>query len=453
MRIDYDRGTLLLTAEPDQAAALPHVRWDPRVGRHRAPASAYAEIVAALRDVRFEDRARAPAPAPPPDLVLPELRPYQQAALDAWEAAGRRGIVVLPTGAGKTRLGAAAIARVSARTLVLAPTRVLVEQWLRTLAELGLGPLGQWGDGKHELAPITVATYEGALRAAPRLGACFELLVIDEVHHFGHGARDELLEMSIAPARIGLTATMSEDERARVRLEERVGPVVARSTTAELTGRWLAELQHVVLHLRLTRDEQHAYDAEKQTFHAVVDPILQARPGASWPEIVALARQTDAGVRALAALRAARRITTHAEAKRHALATLIERHRSERTLVFTEDNASAYDVARRHLIMPITCDIGRRERERAIAALREGHLRALVSARVLNEGVDVPAAEVAIIAGGALGAREHVQRVGRVLRPAPGKIAIVYELVVVGTSERRRAARRIAALGLSEERP
>jgi superfamily II DNA or RNA helicase len=113
-----------------------------------------------------------------------------------------------------------------------------------------------------------------------------------------------------------------------------------------------------------------------------------------------------------------------------------------KVLVVTADNAAAYAIAREHWIMPITGEIGRRERERVRSAFREGKLRAMVSARVLNEGIDVPDADVAIIVGGTLGEREHVQRVGRLLRPSPGKRATVYELVTLATSEARRAAER-----------
>jgi superfamily II DNA or RNA helicase len=100
--------------------------------------------------------------------------------------------------------------------------------------------------------------------------------------------------------------------------------------------------------------------------------------------------------------------------------------------------------------MPLTCDIDRRERERALAAFRAGELNALVSAQVLNEGIDVPDAEVAIIVGGTRGAREHVQRVGRLLRPAPGKRAVIYELVVAGTHELQKASERRRALHAPE---
>jgi superfamily II DNA or RNA helicase len=134
------------------------------------------------------------------------------------------------------------------------------------------------------------------------------------------------------------------------------------------------------------------------------------------------------------------------EAKRRMLAHLLARHADNRVIVFTSDNATAYAVSREHLIMPLTCHIGRPERERALSLFREGKLRTLVSAQVLNEGLDVPDAEVGIIVAGSKGTREHVQRVGRVLRPRPGKRAIVYELVVRATGEVRQARRRRNAL-------
>ena len=129
---------------------------------------------------------------------------------------------------------------------------------------------------------------------------------------------------------------------------------------------------------------------------------------------------------------------------------MLERHRHNRVLIFTADNTAAYAIARQHLVMPITCEIGRREREQALGAFRDGSLRALVSARVLNEGVDVPDADVAIIVGGTQGEREHVQRIGRLLRPAAGKRALVYELVAHATSETRTSAERRRGLAASQ---
>ena len=100
-------------------------------------------------------------------------------------------------------------------------------------------------------------------------------------------------------------------------------------------------------------------------------------------------------------------------------------------------------MAREYLVMPLTCDIGRKERTSALERFRCGVLRALVSARVLNEGVDVPDAEVGIVVAGRLGEWEHVQRVGRILRPGEGKRALVYELVVRATAEVGQSARGV----------
>jgi superfamily II DNA or RNA helicase len=149
----------------------------------------------------------------------------------------------------------------------------------------------------------------------------------------------------------------------------------------------------------------------------------------------------------LSAWRQARKLLALTEAKRDTLRSLLQRHHHARTLVFTADNEAAYAIAREHLIMPITCDIGRKERDAVLERFRTGGLHALVSARVLNEGLDVPDADVGIIVGSSLGEREHVQRVGRLLRPTPGKRALVYELVARRTTEVGRARRRRAALG------
>jgi len=117
------------------------------------------------------------------------------------------------------------------------------------------------------------------------------------------------------------------------------------------------------------------------------------------------------------------------------LGRLLDRHHGARVLVFCADNAAAYAIARQHLLMPITCDIGREERARMLERFAAGELRGLVSARGLNEGIDLPSAEVAIVVSAALGEREHVQRVGRILRPGEGKEALLYELIARDTIE------------------
>ena len=213
-----------------------------------------------------------------------------------------------------------------------------------------------------------------------------------------------------------------------------------------LAGTFLAPFDNVVIHVDLDPAERAEHDGLTRTFREVMTRFLRFNPGAAWEEFVRAAGRTDEGRRAIAAFHRARSLLAFPAAKRTALGRLLDHHQQSPTLIFVGDNETAYAVARENLVMPLTCDIGRKERERALALFREGKLRALVSAQVLNEGLDVPDAEVGIVVAGRRGQREHVQRIGRVLRPRPGKRALVYELVVRGTQEVRDSRRRQRAL-------
>lgn len=447
----YERGTLLLVPREgplDAFSDLPGVVWDPRVDAFRAPAFRHAELSAELarRSAASHVDVRASGPEPVA-WTEAQIRPYQHAALRAWWLSDKRGIVVLPTGAGKTRLAVAAMARTGLRALCLVPTRALLLQWQSVLRTLYSGPIGLYGDGNRQLAAITVATFESAYLHMPRFGNYFDLLVVDEVHHFGRGMRDEALEMSIATARLGLTATPPRDDASLGRLNELVGPVVFELGIDDLTGTYLAPFEVIELRLQLDAPERRAYDEDMRKFREVSARFRDLAPGAGWADFARAAATCPEGREALAAWRRVQVLLAFTNAKRDALGGLLDRHRNARVLVFTADNHAAYAIARQHLIMPLTCDISRLERDAALARFRAGALRALVSARVLNEGIDVPDADVAIIVAGAMGEREHVQRIGRLLRPGQGKRALVYELITRGTIEVRSAEKRRAGLG------
>jgi superfamily II DNA or RNA helicase len=450
VRLEFDRGTVTLTGCSEQAGFdLPGVLWDPRVQVYRAPGFRYTALKAALnRSGRtFHDHVCAAVEPPVARWEEVELRPYQAAALTSWELSNARGLVVLPTGSGKTRLALAAMARRRCRTLCLVPTRVLLEQWRTVLGQLYRGPIGQYGDGTRAVEAVTVATFASAFYHMASLGNRFDLLVVDEAHHFGTGAGDEALELCTAPARIGLTATPPTSHLHRTRLEELIGPEVYRQSVADLAGEYLAPLQVVSLRLDLTPLERREYAQEVAAYQPVVHQFFRYSPRATWQEFQGAAVRTDEGRRALAAWRRSRKLVAFTEAKQAAVARLLVELREARLLVFTGDNDTAYRVASEHCIMPITCDIGRAERREALERFRTGDLAVLVSAQVLNEGIDVPAAEAAILVGGRLGTREYVQRVGRTLRPAPGKQAVVYELVTRGTHEVRESLRKRQELG------
>lgn len=446
IRIAFDRGTLVVQGPPDALGRLAHpgLVWDGRTDVHRALACRHEEVLRQVLEAGLDvrDEVRCGRGERLEVAAQAALRGYQEDALLAWELAGRRGLVVLPTGAGKTRVALGAIARLGESTLVLVPTRVLLEQWTHVCeATLGVRP-SVYGDGDHEVGPLTVCTFESAFRHMDEFGDRFALLVVDEAHHFAGPSSGEALEMCAAPARLGLTATPPAGPDGRARLESLVGPIVFQLQIADLAGTHLAPFDHVLLRVDLTPDERAAYEELHAPCDAAWRLFRESEREGGYDRFVRALLRSPGGRDVLAGERAARRIVATARAKRSTMSGLANRHRDARVLVFTADNAAAYAVSRDLLAPAVTCDIGRKERSVVLDRFREGTYRLLVSARVLNEGLDVPEASVGVVLGGSLGPGEHVQRVGRLLRPGPDKVARVYEVVVRDTFEDLDSIRR-----------
>jgi superfamily II DNA or RNA helicase len=449
MNLLFDRGTIVLHDVPPELdlAEIAGVHWDPRVNVWRAPGRLSYPLATALKR-RGVQLANTPCPKldPPSGFCTIELRPYQQAALTAWRMAGRRGLIALPTGSGKTRVALAAMAATATPALCLVPTRALLGQWINAIADVYPGPIGCLGDGERQLHPITVATFASAYRHMPLIGDRFGLLVVDEAHHFGQAQKDDALDMAIAPLRLGLSATPPAPGNAAQNLARMIGPTVFELNVGDLMGDYLAPLDRITMQLWLGPDEQRELDDLTEVYRHAFHLFTLSHPQGRWEDFVNVAGHTDEGRRGVAAWRRTRRLLSYPRCKQRALAELLAQTRDRRTLVFVGDNETAYAVAREHLIMPLTCDIGRAERDSVLARFRSGKLRALVSAQVLNEGLDVPDADVGIVVAGRMGEREHTQRVGRLLRPAEGKRAVVYELVVQRSNEVRQAQKRWSRL-------
>jgi superfamily II DNA or RNA helicase len=445
MQIRFDRGTIVLDSawSNTEVEKLPGVVWDARVSSWRAPAEAYPLIAAQLQrdDVSIQGGVHFPA-IDTSQWHMPQLRWYQQEALAAWSAANRRGVIALPTGAGKTVLAVAAIVASRTSALCLVPTRVLLDQWATVLQQY-LGNVGRLGDGDRHISTITVATYASAVLWAPKIGNRFGLVIVDESHHIGAECPAEVLEMLIAPARLGLSATPPTGDAA-LAAERHIGSVVYALAIDDLVGDALADFDLLTIPIQLTDDERRRYNTARTIFNAAYCAYRNCAPGTDWKHFVVAAMRSEAGRDALAAWRTSKEIVAYPKDKQRVLRQLLMRHVAHRTLIFTQDTRTAYEIARECLVQPITHEIGRKERSIALQRFNRGEINVLVSAQVLDEGVDVPAAEVAIIVGGSASSRRHVQRIGRVLRPAPNKRARVYELTVsnsveVATSRRRRA--------------
>jgi len=440
----FSAGTLEVRGIAPDASALPAVRWDPRAGCHRAPAIAYADVVRALvrGGLPYEDKARAYAEIPGAR-ALRAPRPYQTEALAAWRAARGRGVVVLPTGAGKTHLATMAIDDKKRATLVVAPTLDLVRQWYDLLRDAFPVPIGVVGGGEHAVEAITVTTYDSAYLHMEHVGARFGLIVFDEVHHLPGQTYALAARFCLAPFRLGLTATPERADGREAELAELVGQTVYRRDIVDLEGDYLAEYETERLDVALEPEAREEYERERAIYRGFLGRagIQMSRPD-GWQQFIIRSSRSAEGRRAMAAYRRQREIAFCAPGKIELVEEILARHSAEQAIVFTSDNATAYAIARRLLLPIITHQTRVKERSDVLARLGTGEYGAVVTSRVLNEGVDVPSVSVAIVVSGSGSVREHVQRLGRILRKKDGKRAVLYELVTAGTGEAHTSERR-----------
>jgi superfamily II DNA or RNA helicase len=352
-------------------------------------------------------------------------------------------VVVLPTGAGKSYVACLAIHRTQRSTLVVVPTLDLVSQWFGVLSSTFGCEVGIVGGGYHEVRDLCVTTYDSAFLQAERMGNRFGLVVYDECHHLPGESYAFAARANIAPFRLGLTATLERPDGRHALLDRLIGPVAYRKEITELSGRYLADYDVVSLRVELTAEERQQYDQERQLYVGFVrsrgidmgDPM-------GWSRFVMESARSTEGRRAFRAWRRHKELALAASAKMTLLDRLLHQHRQQRVIVFTQDNATAYQIARRFLVPIITHHTRPKERSAILSGLRDGSYGAVVTSKVLNEGVDVPEANVAVVLSGSGSVREHVQRLGRILRHAEGKRAVLYEVVSAATSEESVSRRR-----------
>jgi len=444
----YENGTIRIDAGDDSGGpdveVVPGVEWDPRSKTGRAPAFRYVAVRDALADsgVEADDRV-----LDLPDLDVAsayELRDYQQEALAAWEDADRRGTLELPTGSGKTVIGLSATEACGTPTLVVVPTIDLLVQWRGELASDFGVPVGQLGGGTRAIEHLTVATYDSAMIHAEDLGDRFGLVVFDEVHHLGGERYREIARLLAAPARMGLTATFERPDGAHEVVAELVGPVRYRLDPEELAGGHLAPYDVKRIEVDLTPEERREYESCQETFtNYLARSNIDMRSGSDYRKLVMRSGNDPAAREALLAKQRAREIVFSADAKLDALADLLDRHREDRIIVFTAHNDLVYRISERFLIPAITHQTGTDERRRVLERFREGTYSRVVTSNVLDEGVDVPDANVAVVLSGSGSEREFVQRLGRVLRPNEDDTrALLYEVVSRDTAEENVAERR-----------
>jgi DNA excision repair protein ERCC-3 len=345
------------------------------------------------------------------------LRDYQQQAADMfWE--GGSGVIVLPCGAGKTLVGAAAMARASATTLILVTNTVAGRQWKRELiarTSLTDEEIGEYSGEKKEIRPVTIATYQ--IMTTRRAGEYrhlelfdsrdWGLIVYDEVHLLPAPIFRLTADLQ-SRRRLGLTATLIREDGREGDVFSLIGPKRYDAPWKDIENQgWIAPADCTEVRVTLTDAERMAY--------AVAEPEDRYRLAAT------------------------------ARTKLPVIRTIVDRHPNDQILVIgayldqLDDVAAELDGA--PIIQGSTTN---KERERLYDEFRRGEQRVLVVSKVANFSIDLPEAAVAVQISGTFGSRqEEAQRLGRVLRPKhDGRQAHFYTVVARDTLDADYAAHR-----------
>lgn len=440
-RLWFDKGTLLLKGE----VGTPYGKWDSRSGCYRLKASHYKDALEYFKESRIHYEDDVPN-LPPLEQVKSnvELRTYQNKALDNWQRAGNRGVLVLPTAAGKTFIALKAIDLLRTQTLIIVPTLDLIDQWRKRVRECLGVEAGVVGGGENIIRMVTVSTYDSAYSQAAQLGNRFMFLVFDEVHHLASPGYMQIGEMYIAPYRMGLTATYERSDQRHALLPLIVGDPVYSIDIEELAGKHLSPYTYEKVSVELTPEEQQTYETEMSVFKNYLNQRrIVLKSAADFQRFIMTTGRDPHAREALLARNRALRVAVNSEAKLNQLAQRLETYKDEKILIFTLYNDLVYTISKRFLIPAVTYQTPREERREILANFGNGKYKVIVTSQVLDEGMDVPDASVGLILGGTGSTREYVQRLGRLLRKKEGKTAKLVEIisketVEVGISRRRR---------------
>lgn len=444
--VRFEQGTLLVDGPDEYLEKIwRYIKNDPRTGSYRAQAYNYAPIILEMHyaKIPFSDMAKNFGPI---DIALRESLnplPHQEDALKKWLDNQGRGTVVMPTGSGKTYFAVMALDKVKRPALVIVPTIDLMAQWAAVLEKFFGVKCGMLGGGSKEILDLTVSTYDSAVLNMEFIGNRFGMVVFDECHHLPGPVNRLAGSMCLAPYRLALTATPEREDEGEKLIHELAGPVVFETHIDQLEGRVLAPYRTVRVMLELAEDERQEYAFNRRIYTEFLRSNgIYFTAKSDWNRFLALCARKPGGRKVFEAFIKQKRIARSGRSKFEKVWELINKHHDERILIFTAENDTAYELGSRFMLPVITHRTKASERKEMLDCFRSGEYPVLITSKVLNEGVDVPEASVGIVMSGSASIREHVQRLGRILRAVKDKEAILYELISEGTSEMSVSRRR-----------
>ncbi len=280
----------------------------------------------------------------------------------------------------------AAINELSTPTLIVVPTLALVDQWKEKMGIFGDEHVGEFTGRVKELKPLTVATYDSAYANAEKLGNRFMFLIFDEVHHLPAESYVQIAQMSIAPYRLGLTATFEREDGKHEIIKEVVGGKVFELLPDSLAGKHLANYTIKRIFVPLAEDERREYEKREKVYRQYLRAKgITLRRAEDFNKIVMASGYDERAYEALRAWEEARKIAFNSKNKIRKLREILERHRKDKIIIFTRHNELVYRISKVFLIPAITHRTAREEREEILEGFRTGRFRQLLAARFLTK--------------------------------------------------------------------
>ncbi|MFL6321409.1 MAG: DEAD/DEAH box helicase family protein [Nitrososphaeraceae archaeon] len=466
--LTYDNGSILIRGG---ISHIPYASFDPRTNSLRAQALYYQNILDYLKqsEVEYDDSLVLDL-IPSPNITLDQkgstghgvstgnnnnnphnslsLRDYQQKAVDNWIKAGKRGCIVLPTGSGKTVIGVKAVEVVNSASLIIVPTIDLMDQWTSVLSKYFVNiKIGNLGGGVDDIQAITVCTYDSAYIRAPSIGNKFALIIFDELHHLAAPGYRLIAEQFASPFRLGLTATIEREDNLHKDFPRLVGGgIVFEAHPSDLAkNKHLSSFEIERRHIDMLPEEVEEYKKSFGIYQTnLIKMGLRMNYSDSFRKLIMMSGRSSIARQAVLSRNKAMDIALNSKSKIEELREILSENKGRKTIIFTQHNKLVYNISDHFLIPYITYRSSKAERQDTLQGFKDGRYTALVTSKVLDEGVDVPDAEVGIIVSGTGSSREFIQRLGRLLRPKPysNSKAKLIEIVSSGTREMGTSAKR-----------
>ena len=445
----YDKGSIVISG----INQIPYSVIDPRTNQLRALALHYQDIITYLQNsgIQYEDNVMELIPIQTLRIenINLSLRPYQKKAIENWITAGKKGCMILPTGSGKTIIAIKLIEIINSSTLIVVPTLDLMEQWTKFLSKYFQKiEIGNIGGGIFNITGITVSTYDSAYIRSSFIGNKFAFVIFDELHHLAAPGYRTIAEQFTSPYRLGLTATYEREDSLHLDFPRLVGGIVYQSSVNELArDKHLASFTVEKRYVKLLPEEEIEYQKNYNQYLSYLHELGIRYSQIGLQKLIMVSGKNQYARNALLARNKALDIALNSQSKIEELRKILSENPDRKTIIFTQHNKLVYLISNKFLIPFITHKSSKQEREDALNGFRDGRYRALVTSKVLDEGVDVPDAELGIIVSGTGSKREFIQRLGRLLRIKPNsKNAKLIEIVSSGTSEINTSVRRKQAL-------